>query len=112
MASEAERVGQSRPYVGLASLVRHVVQIAFRIGSIQIDRRRNDSVLQRQAEDNRFHAAGRALSPSEVHARMPGRVLLTSVRRAISNLTNAGALVKLDQVQPGPFGQCSPRSRG
>jgi len=52
-----------------------------------------------------FHAAGRALSPSEVHARMPGRVLLTSVRRAISNLTNAGALVKLDQVQPGPFGQ-------
>lgn len=52
-----------------------------------------------------FHAAGRALSPSEVHARMPGRVLLTSVRRAMSNLTNAGALVKLDQVQPGPFGQ-------
>lgn len=52
-----------------------------------------------------FHAAGRPLSPSEVHARMPGRVLLTSVRRAISNLTQAGALVKLDQVQPGPFGK-------
>lgn len=52
-----------------------------------------------------FRAAGRPLSPSEVHARMPGRALLTSVRRAISNLTNAGALVKLDRVQPGPFGQ-------
>jgi len=52
-----------------------------------------------------FRAAGRPLSPSEVHARMPGRVLLTSVRRAISNLTQAGALVKLDRVQPGPFGQ-------
>lgn len=50
-----------------------------------------------------FHAAGRPLSPSEVHARMPGRVLLTSVRRAISNLTNAGALVKLDQTVPGPY---------
>lgn len=51
-----------------------------------------------------FRAAGRPLSPSEVHARMPGRVLLTSVRRAISNLTQAGALVKLDQMQSGPFG--------
>lgn len=52
-----------------------------------------------------FRAAGRPLTPSEVHASMPGRVLLTSVRRAISNLTQARALVKLDQVQPGPFGQ-------
>lgn len=52
-----------------------------------------------------YRTAGRALSPSEVHARMPGRVLLTSVRRAISNLTNAGALVKLDATQPGPYGQ-------
>lgn len=50
-----------------------------------------------------FRAAGRPLSPSEVHARMPGRVLLTSVRRAISNLTQAGALVKLDQTVPGPY---------
>lgn len=52
-----------------------------------------------------FHAAGRPLSPSEVHARMPGRVLLTSVRRAMSNLTNAGALVKLDSLVDGPFGK-------
>lgn len=52
-----------------------------------------------------FHGAGRPLSPSEVHARMPGRVLLTSVRRAISNLTNAGALVKLDSHTDGPHGR-------
>ena len=36
---------------------------------------------------------------------MPGRVLLTSVRRAISNLTAAGVLVKLDLVVDGPWGR-------
>ena len=52
-----------------------------------------------------FRDAGRPLSPSEVHARMPGRTLLPSVRRAISNLTAAGVLVKLDLVVDGPWGR-------
>ena len=52
-----------------------------------------------------FRAAGVPLSPSQVHARMPGRTLLTSVRRSISNLTDAQALVKLDRLVDGPFGK-------
>ena len=52
-----------------------------------------------------FRTAGHAMSPSQVHQRMPGRVLLTSVRRAISNLTAAGVLVKLDLVVDGPWGR-------
>ena len=52
-----------------------------------------------------FRTAGHAMSPSQVHQRMPGRVLLTSVRRAICNLTAAGVLVKLDLVVDGPWGR-------
>lgn len=52
-----------------------------------------------------FRSTGWAMSPSQVHSRMPGRVLLTSVRRAISNLTAAGALVKLDALVDGPWGR-------
>lgn len=51
-----------------------------------------------------FRAATGPLSPSEVHARLPGRALLTSVRRSISTLTKDGALEKLDRTVDGPYG--------
>ncbi len=55
-----------------------------------------------------YRAAGGALSPSQVwqqgidHGR---RWLLTSVRRSITNLTNAHVLVKLSGSRPGPYGR-------
>ena len=55
-----------------------------------------------------FHASAGPLTPSQVWARCSreGRNWpLTSIRRAISNLTRDGALVKLDFVQNGPWGR-------
>lgn len=50
-----------------------------------------------------FRKAGRALTPSEVHALLPMPALLTSVRRAITNLTRDGKLVRLDMQRMGPW---------
>jgi len=55
-----------------------------------------------------FQAAGAALSPSQVWQRGldHGRSwLLTSVRRSITNLTDAGALSRLNESRDGPYGR-------
>lgn len=52
-----------------------------------------------------FRHENRPLSPDEVLALLPSQCLLTSVRRAITNLTKAGALVKLHQYRDGPYGR-------
>lgn len=54
-----------------------------------------------------FRATGRPMTPSAVWAACSEagkRWPITSCRRAITNLTKAGALVKLDRMMPGPFG--------
>lgn len=43
-------------------------------------------------------------TPSQVHACFPG-VLLTSVRRSMSNLTHAGKLEKTAVLRDGPYGK-------
>lgn len=52
------------------------------------------------------HNPGRMFTPSEVHKRLfdPFVVPLTSVRRAITNLTVAGYLRKTDIKTTGPYG--------
>lgn len=42
-------------------------------------------------------------SPSEVHRALATRAPLTSIRRAITNLTRRGVLEKLDDQVPGPY---------
>lgn len=46
-----------------------------------------------------------ALSPSQVWGLMDTRAPLTSIRRAITNLTLAGVLLKTDSQHRGPFGR-------
>lgn len=51
-------------------------------------------------------SSGRLMSPSEVWKvgeQAGKRWLLTSVRRAISNLEDDGALIKTDTTIPGPY---------
>ncbi len=55
-----------------------------------------------------FRAHRVAKSPSQIHAigEQEGRKwLLTSVRRAITNLTNAGILVHMREHRDGPYGR-------
>lgn len=55
-----------------------------------------------------YRAAGRPLAPSQVWEQgtaMGLRWLLTSVRRSITNLTTAGALVRLQMTRQGPYGR-------
>lgn len=47
---------------------------------------------------------GRLFTPSQLNPLLP-RAPLTSVRRAISDLTTAGVLVKTAQKRPGLFGR-------
>lgn len=51
-----------------------------------------------------FKSEGR-LSPSEVYNRYPTPVPLTSIRRAISNLTSDGHLEKTADKKPGAYGK-------
>jgi hypothetical protein len=48
---------------------------------------------------------GRRFAPHEVHSMMPPGTPLTSTRRAITNLTDAGQLEKTDQRVMGTFGK-------
>lgn len=55
-----------------------------------------------------FQALKRPLSPSEVLAHWPGlmnKPPLTSIRRAITTLTQAGALVKTEAKRKGVYGR-------
>lgn len=47
----------------------------------------------------------RALSPSQVHRMTGYKWPITSVRRAITNLTNKGALQKTDRTVEGQYGR-------
>jgi len=55
--------------------------------------------------------AGIAFTPSQIHDRLIGfgqldkSTPLTSIRRAISNLTESGHLVKTTSKKPGPMGR-------
>lgn len=56
-----------------------------------------------------FEGATKPLTPSEVHAILtrgfiPEKTPLTSIRRSITSLTDAGLLVKTDQKRKGAFG--------
>ncbi len=46
-----------------------------------------------------------ALTPSQVWGLIDTRAPLTSIRRAITNLTNAGFLVKTERQDRGPYGK-------
>ena len=49
---------------------------------------------------------GHGLTPSQVHRKaFQSTVPITSVRRAITNLTDRGELVKTDDTAPGPYGR-------
>jgi hypothetical protein len=48
---------------------------------------------------------GAKCSPDIVHKYVLPRAPLTSVRRALTNLTQAGHLVRLDEHQPGRYGR-------
>ena len=53
-----------------------------------------------------FRVTGYSMTPSQVHWRMwPTRAPITSIRRAMSNLTLRGVLVKLDAMRMGPLGK-------
>ena len=52
-----------------------------------------------------FQRTGAYLSPSQAHAQLGTAAPLTSIRRAITNLTKAGLLVKTDWCVDGPFGR-------
>lgn len=68
------------------------------------------AVRRAEQQDDAVLAAFRChliLAPSRCHSVVTATgtpMLLTSVRRAIANLTKAGALRKLDRMSPGPYG--------
>ena len=60
VAAEAHRVRERDAHVGLARLVRHVVEVARRVRVLVVDRRRNDAVVHRERAHDRLD---RALPP-------------------------------------------------
>ena len=54
---------------------------------------------------------GKALAPSQVHGFVGGRSPLTSIRRAITNLTERGVLERTDEKVTGPYGKAEYRWR-
>jgi hypothetical protein len=68
------------------------------------------AVRRAEQQDDAVLAAFRChlvLAPSRCHTVVSAAgvpMLLTSVRRSIATLTKAGALRKLDQTCPGPYG--------
>lgn len=72
------------------------------LAAAQAAQRQDDAVLAV------FHATGRAMTPSDVWRITTDaghRWPLTSIRRAITNLTTAGALERLDHTRVGPYGR-------
>lgn len=60
---------------------------------------------QQEAIQMIFERFQRPLTPSQVHAVMSKDTPITSVRRAITNLTNEGILTKLNDKQMGVYGR-------
>ena len=54
---------------------------------------------------NWFEAVGGRRTPSEIQSRLLPLAPITSVRRALTNLTNASKLVKTTEQRQGPFGR-------
>src|SRR5512132_1532846 len=56
--TEAERVRDGDPDVGLARLVRNVVEVAISIGRLVVDRRRQHAVADCERAEDRFNGTG------------------------------------------------------
>jgi hypothetical protein len=56
-AAEAERVGQRVAHRQLALCLRHVVEVAVRVGTVEVDGRRRHLVMERQRRDAGLEAA-------------------------------------------------------
>src|SRR6266849_3953207 len=60
VAAETERVRQGHLDVGLARLVGHVVEIALRVGVVEVDRGRQQAAIDREDAGRRLDGAGGA----------------------------------------------------
>ena len=63
------------------------------------------NALNQEDRIKRFFMKGGTASPSQVHQRLFADAPVTSVRRAITNLTDKGVLEKTDTKILGPFGR-------
>ncbi len=68
-------------------------------------RSQEDQILVWFKIDEALVGAGRGVPPSVIKAILFPDAPLTSVRRAMTNLTNRGELVKSDRQRKGPFGR-------
>src|ERR1700690_2072277 len=59
MAAEAEAVADGRLHAALAGLLWSVIQIALRIGRIQVDRGRDHTIAKGQDAENQLDTAAR-----------------------------------------------------
>ena len=57
MAAEAERIVDRDPDWSFLRLVRGVIEVAFRILILQVDRRRNDAVADGDSAGRHLHCA-------------------------------------------------------
>lgn len=62
---------------------------------------RQEEVVLKYFEDN----PGEKFAAHEIHQEVLQHVLLTSVRRAITNLCNGGLIDKTDYMVMGPYGK-------
>src|SRR5438874_846379 len=60
VAAEPERVRDADPHVGLAGLVRDVVEIALWVRILVVDGRRQATAIDRERREDRLDRAGRA----------------------------------------------------
>src|SRR5262249_30086606 len=60
MAAEAEAVGDGTAHALLAGPIRHVVEVALRVGLVEVDRRVNHPLPDGQGAGDEFHAAAGA----------------------------------------------------
>lgn len=71
---------------------------------IQLEHLRESATPQeRQIAGWFYKHPGKAVGPSELHEKQGYSWPLTSTRRAICNLTDAGILVKTDRTSPGKY---------
>ena len=71
----------------------------------QLKSSKKKSRTQEELIASYFYLAGEPLSPSMILDRLALTCPITSVRRSLTNLTNANRLVKLDDYVMGNFGK-------
>jgi hypothetical protein len=72
----------------------------------ELSKSREVTQTQEQMIYKFFLSTGASLSPSTVHLRVfKGKVPLTSVRRGMTDLTDAGLLIKTDFMVNGIYGK-------